>query len=208
MNWFKQFEKPYFEGELSNYRGYLRDHRFPLVAIHLTGVFELRGERVLDVGSAIPYLCDELWKLGVEAYSCDISRYVMRKAIEEGLHGWHTLCNAINLPYRDKSFYLVIASELVEHIPHEYEDQLLKELTRVTRKYLLIRTPFWNNPLDKDVTHINIHPHMYWITKIEELGFIHDDDLYEEYAYRGHNLFKYFFDEFLVFKKLKRHFQK
>ena len=202
MNWFKQFEEEYFEGGLSNYNGYLRDHRFPMVAKTLFTVFDLRNKTVLDVGSAIPYLVDELRKLGVEAYSCDISEYVMRKAIEEGFT-WHKTCNAINLPYRDESYYLVIASELVEHIPSQYEDQLLNELTRIPQKYLLIRTPFCREEEDMDKTHVNIHPHMYWITKIEERGYLHDDKLYEEYARRGHNLFNFFYDEFLVFKRVE-----
>ena len=199
--WIKQFEREYFEGELSNYQGYLRDHRFPLVAKTLVEVFDLVGKKVLDVGSAIPYLCDELRKLGVEAYSCDVSNYVYQKAMELGFT-WHKKCNAIDLPYQDQEFHLVLASELVEHIPPEYEDQLLHELTRVTQKYLLIRTPYCHHPEDKDKTHINIHPHMYWITRIEELGFIHDDNLYEKYARIGHEKFNFFYDEFLVFIRI------
>ena len=195
------FDRAYFEGGKSNYRGYLRDIRFPIVARILVYVFGLEGKRVLDVGSAIPYLVDELRKLGVDAVGFDISDYAVEGAIRERIT-YFFQADATMIPVRDESFYLVIASELVEHIPRPLEQQLIKELTRVTRRFLLIRTPFCESKADRDVTHVNIHPHQYWITKIESLGFITRWDLYREYTSIARRITPLFYDEFLVFEKI------
>jgi len=197
----KIFGEQYFKGGLANYNDYLRDHRFPKVADALVRVFDLRGKSVLDCGCAVPYLVDELRKRGVDAHGFDISDYCKRRAIAEGLT-FFIQADARFIPFRSRSFYLVIASELVEHIPAEFEDLLLRELARVSARFLLIRTPFWRDDCDRDCTHVNIHPHMYWITKIEQLGFRHSDDLFEEYATIGEREFSMFFDEFLVFERV------
>ena len=196
------FDRNYFEGGKSNYRGYLRDRRFPIVARILTEVFDLKGKRVLDCGCAIPYLVDELRKLGVDAYGFDISDYAAEGAARERIT-YFFQADATIIPVRDNAFYLVIASELVEHIPRELESQLLRELARVTQRFLLIRTPFREAEEDHDVTHVNIHPHQYWITRIEDLGFITRWDLFEEYAKRAHRETPLFYDEFLVFEKIE-----
>ena len=85
MNRRQVFNEEYFTGGLSNYRGYLRDHRFPRVARALTEIFKLKGRRVLDAGCAVPYLVDELNRLGVIAVGFDISDYCVKKTVEEKL---------------------------------------------------------------------------------------------------------------------------
>jgi len=195
------FGERYFKGGLSNYNDYLRDHRFPRVAKALVEVFKLKGRRVLDCGSAVPYLCDELRRLGVEAIAFDISDYVARRVVSERLQDF-LQADVRFTPFRDRSFYLVIASELVEHVPAEYEDLVVRELARVTGKYLLVRTPFCTDPRDRDVTHVNIHPWMYWVTRFEELGLLHNDHLFQRFSLIGHTRFPLFYDEFLVFERV------
>lgn len=46
------------------------------------------------------------------------------------------------LPIKDNSFDLVMACEVLEHIPWEDVDKVLKELQRVSRKYVLISIPY------------------------------------------------------------------
>ena len=79
MNRRQLFDEEYFTGGLSNYKGYLRDHRFPRVARALTEVFKLKGKRVLDAGCAVPYLVDELTRLNVHAVGFDISDYCVKQ---------------------------------------------------------------------------------------------------------------------------------
>lgn len=46
------------------------------------------------------------------------------------------------LPFRDESFDLVLISEVIEHIPADALPQVLQEIRRTSRKYVLITVPY------------------------------------------------------------------
>jgi SAM-dependent methyltransferase len=50
-----------------------------------------------------------------------------------------------HLPYLDRSFDLVLCSEVLEHLPDEMFRRTLDELRRVSRKYILISVPYKEN---------------------------------------------------------------
>lgn len=193
------FGRCYFEGGLSNYEGYAYAEEWSLVARELTEVFQLKGKRVLDVGCAYGYLVNELRKLGVQAVGVDISDYAMLNAKKSGITDV-IHADALHLPFKDKSFYCTIAFDLVEHIPPEYERQLIKELVRVTQKYILVRTPYWKTPEDADKTHVNIRPASYWIKAFESFGCRHNIDLQLKYHYMAVYNHPKFADDCLVFE--------
>jgi SAM-dependent methyltransferase len=47
-----------------------------------------------------------------------------------------------DLPFRDGCFDLVLVSEVIEHIPLEVLQRVLSEVSRVSRKYILITVPY------------------------------------------------------------------
>lgn len=49
--------------------------------------------------------------------------------------------SGLQLPFRDKSFDLVLASEVIEHFPDAQQDAILAEIVRVAKKYILIGVP-------------------------------------------------------------------
>ena len=48
--------------------------------------------------------------------------------------------DAKKLPFRDDSFYIVLACEILEHLPNEEGIYFLDELERVTNKILIVTT--------------------------------------------------------------------
>jgi SAM-dependent methyltransferase len=46
------------------------------------------------------------------------------------------------IPFPDQSFDAVIATEVIEHIPYDKYDCVLKEMARISRKYILISVPY------------------------------------------------------------------
>ncbi|WP_457642103.1 methyltransferase domain-containing protein, partial [Persephonella sp.] len=82
-----------------------------------------------------------------------------------------------NLPFEDNSFDLVICSDVLEHIPEKEFDQSIKELKRVSKKYILIISPndedieanqikCWNC---KTIFHINWHIRSLNLEKLVDL---------------------------------------
>jgi ubiquinone/menaquinone biosynthesis C-methylase UbiE len=51
-------------------------------------------------------------------------------------------CSADAIPLPDKSFGLALSSELLEHLPDEIMENVLKEMIRLADKYLLITVPY------------------------------------------------------------------
>ncbi|MBL1212331.1 MAG: class I SAM-dependent methyltransferase [Ignavibacteriae bacterium] len=73
------------------------------------------------------------------------------------------------LPFKDNTFDLVTCFEVLEHLPFEKFEFLLKELSRVSRKDVLLSLPFANNkfklsiflPVIHDITFQYLLPKFY-----------------------------------------------
>lgn len=63
---------------------------------------------------------------------------------------------------------LVLCLEVGEHIPKEYEDQLIKNLVQNTRKYIILS---WAIEGQGGDGHINCHSNQYIINKLVQAGF-------------------------------------
>ena len=78
--------------------------------------------------------------------------------------------SAINLPYKDKTFDLVVSSDCLEHLAPEDIDRMIKEVARVTKEYIFIRvssrkdTAAWGNIIGKQL-HLTIQPLKWWYDK-------------------------------------------
>lgn len=113
---------------------------------------EFKPERVLDVGSGDAMLWRgygyigkhnladpriEPWKLPFNCKIVLLDLDVYRHPLDF-VHG-----NALYLPFRDRSFEFVIATEIIEHVPNPV--LLAEEVRRVGERYLLT-TPVCEDP--------------------------------------------------------------
>lgn len=69
----------------------------------------------------------------------------------------------------DEPFDLIISIEIGEHIPIQWEDVYIKNLTRNTRKYIILSWAIENQYGDG---HVNCHANDYIIEKLYNQGFI------------------------------------
>jgi len=136
----------------------------------LTQLQNLEIESVLDVGCGEGFTLNKLkenkilrqssGQVGKRYEGIDYSE----EAISLGKKAYPSLHiiqgNIYDLKYKDNSFDLVICSEVLEHL--ENPQKALRELVRVSRKYILLSVP--NEPLfylfnytqwGKDIGHIN-----------------------------------------------------
>lgn len=91
------------------------------------------GGGILDVGSG-PIGIGEFWPHFF--VGCDVSFAVppqkpMRPVVCSGMH----------LPFRDRSFDVVVASDVMEHVPPENRPKLISEMLRVARKVAIFGYP-------------------------------------------------------------------
>ena len=91
--------------------------------------------------------------------------------------------NIENLPFKDKSFDVVISSHTIEHIIHL--DKALRELIRVARKQIILVTPcqrYFYHTLDE---HVNFFPYKEQLTSHIHLKNYTCDNILGDWVYVG-----------------------
>lgn len=92
--------------------------------------------KVLDLGCGDGQVSNHLISKGIKTVGVDISSTAL-----PFFQGEKAIASADNLPFEEKSFDLVLSSEVLEHLPAHIYEASLKEIERVAKKYILISTP-------------------------------------------------------------------
>jgi len=123
-----------------------------------------RDKKLLVIGAGNGYEVVYLLKKGFKhTHSVDI--YVPDVPYLKGrcIKSW-----AQFLPFKDKSFDLVICCETMEHIPEDLTDDVLKEAKRVGKEVYFTIAGRGDPPFD---SHVTVKHPAWWIVKFEEIGF-------------------------------------
>ena len=129
---------------------------------------KLKPESILDVGCGEGFTLDRLQNeaIGKDLEGVDFLDTAIHLGRKQFPHFTFKQGNIYALPYKADSFDLLICSEVLEHLEHP--DEALKELYRVTKKYVIFSVP--NEPwfmasnflrgknwkrLGNDIEHIN-----------------------------------------------------
>jgi len=93
-------------------------------------------QKVLDVGCGDGMVSRALVEAGLDVTGVDLSRSALRY-----FPGKSVLAPVDRLPFGNSVFDLVICAEVLEHLSEMTYDRTLKELQRVSSRYILISTP-------------------------------------------------------------------
>lgn len=172
------FEKGVATGK-SNYTDYSWNRLgryFQQTAKHIVDKF--KPEKTLDVGCAKGFLVKGLTELGVDAYGIDPSVYAVTEAHPE-IKDKIELETAQSIPFPDNTFDAVTCFDVLEHIPARDVHKTLKEMLRVSRKWVLLRVVTREIIGDLDASHETIRDRDWWIKKIEKAdGVVEPIDKY------------------------------
>ncbi len=94
-------------------------------------VMALKPQRVLEVGAGGGIVRDRLRGVGCEVITVDTD-----PAVESDV-----VASIEKLPFPDKSFDVVLAAEVLEHVPFERVPEALRELKRVARHAVVVTLP-------------------------------------------------------------------
>ena len=118
------------------------------------------AQSILDVGCGDGRITNRLVNLYPKVVAVDISKAALQHVHAETIHG-----AAENLPFENRSFDLVMATELLEHLPKQVYRQALREIQRISRRWILVGVP-WKEQLSLShsrcircgtVFHVNYH---------------------------------------------------
>ena len=129
---------------------------------------------ILDVGCAQGFSVNEFLKRGYDAKGCDISKYVVDHPIQE-LRDKKVLFPALAsaLPFSDNSFDLVFCTDVMEHIPEKEVLYSLREMKRVTQRYLFF-TICLHPSTHRNVVeyHATVFARLWWEDRFAEAGLV------------------------------------
>ena len=122
----------------------------------------LNPKKILDAGCGEGFTLERLYelKIGKDLEGIDASKVAIETGKKLYPHLNIKIGDIYNLPYKDNSFDLVVCTEVLEHL--EDPKRALREIIRVSKKYLLLTVP--NEPWfllsnftrwGKDIGHIN-----------------------------------------------------
>ena len=156
---FKKIENNKIKKFYKNYRDRIFDKKFnssyPLRKyVHQKNYFSIldyikQGEKILEVGCGEGILSALMAQKGAEVTASDISKpnlmNAKKYAKNKGINNINFLeADAEDLPFRDNSFDIVVADNVLEHLP-DFEKGL-SEIKRVTKKRAIIVLPTCLNP--------------------------------------------------------------
>lgn len=134
----RQFGFDYFDGERRfGYGGYNYHPRFwqPVVPSFVQHYQLTSMSSVLDVGAAKGFMMHDFTELlkGITVQGLEISDYAIAHALAD-MKPFIRQGNAKKLPFKDKSFDLVISINTIHNLPPDECAQALREIERVGKK--------------------------------------------------------------------------
>ncbi len=93
-----------------------------------------KSGKVLEIGLGDGYLTRQLFLLGYDVTGLDISDVNIKRLRKEMKNATLIIGNINNMPFRDESFDVIIATELIEHLNNKDLAKGLKEMKRCLRK--------------------------------------------------------------------------
>lgn len=154
----KKFGQEYFDGDRKyGYGGFRYDGRWKSFAEKLIAHYGIKpGMRVLDIGCAKGFLLHEFKQLipGLEVAGLDISDYAIANGMESA-KPFMRVGNAMELPWPDKHFDLVLSINTLHNLQLPGLCKALREIQRVGRGGKFIVMDSYRNEREK----VNL---MYW----------------------------------------------
>jgi ubiquinone/menaquinone biosynthesis C-methylase UbiE len=111
------------------------DHKFRWISYwhQVDEVLKLNPKEVLEIGVGNKTVSNYLKNQGVSMVTLDID-----KELEPDI-----VASVLKIPLEDNSFDVVLCAEVLEHLPFGDFPRALKEMKRVTKKFIVLSLPQW-----------------------------------------------------------------
>jgi len=106
--------------------------RFSSFQWQIENVLKLKPKKVLEIGVGNKLVANFLKEAGISITTCDINKKVNPDVVAD----------IKNLPFKKNEFDLIIACQILEHLPYNDSLRALKELWRVSKKQVMISLPY------------------------------------------------------------------
>ena len=153
----RQFGKEFFDGDRKNgYGGFYYNSKYwePVIPSFQSHYNLDSNSSILDVGCAKGFMLYDFKRLlpNIKVKGIDVSSYAIENCMEDLKYDVQ-VANALNLPFEDNSFDLVISITTVHNFDKIDCITALKEIERVSRKNSFITVDAYRNDEEKKAMH-------------------------------------------------------
>lgn len=137
-------------------------------------VIDKTAESILDVGCGQGYpmrlIC--LIMRPKRVVGVDLFEKYIKNARKAGLHDEYVISDVRKMKFPPKSFDVVLASQVIEHLPRKDGKKFIKDLERIAKKQVIIATPIGEmyHPA-VDGNELQLHLSHYYPEDFEKLGY-------------------------------------
>lgn len=149
----KRFGREYFDGDRGQgYGGYRYDGRWVPIAERMRDFYGLKpGDAILDIGCAKGFLLHDFRAAipGVTVAGLDISSYAVEHAMDD-VKPWIVVGTADRLPFRDRSFDVVVSINTVHNLDRDRCVEAIREMERVSRRFKYLQIDSYRNEEERE----------------------------------------------------------
>src|SRR3989344_4306481 len=120
-----------------SFRKYIYPTRWMSYWYQIKEVLDLESETVLEGGVGSELVADYLKNQGIKITTVDIDEKLRPDIVG----------NVLNLPFSDNLFDVILCTEVLEHLPFDKFEAALRELKRVSRKYVILSLPHFGHSI-------------------------------------------------------------
>ncbi len=180
----RKFDKDFFDGERRfGYGGFNYNEKYWYQVVRdIRQHYDLaENAKILDVGCAKGFMIYEFYKLNKNFFlrGVDISEYAINNSKEE-IKSFCKVANAMNLPFENNEFDLVISINTIHNLSLENCKKALSEIERVSKKDKFITVDAFSNEEEKkrmfswNLTAKTILSKNEWINIFNEVNYAGD----------------------------------
>jgi len=117
--------------KFNNFHQYDYQQRWMSYWYQIDEIIRLEPKKILEVGIGSRMVSDYLERRGFDVKTLDLDKKLNPDFV----------ANVTKIPLVDNFFDLILCAEVLEHLSFENFEQSLRELKRVTKKYLILSLP-------------------------------------------------------------------
>lgn len=137
-------------------------------------VIDKSAETILDVGCGQGYPI-RLIRIGMKPkkiVGVDLFEKYIKEAKQAKLHDEYVVSDIRKMKFKAKSFDVVLASHVIEHLKPSDAAKFIKDLERIAKKQVIIATPIgemYHPPVDGN--HLQLHLSHFYPKDFKKLGY-------------------------------------
>lgn len=177
------FEREYFEDGTTGYKEY---NCWSFDFTTADRILEQKPESVLCVGDGRGYVARILQNNGIKATAIDISNHCYATRATDDFYVWDIMdvpwkkvsrkppSEDVYVPVSDKEYDLCFSLSVLEHIPENKIDSVIKEMSRVSKRGFhgihMTDSPYTPHDVDYDVSHFLLKDKAWWVERFKSVA--------------------------------------